>query len=89
MMHEEHFELCTELFPVYTQKQKVRPKQLPFPASLLEGKSDDVIVSDINVSGKLSFSFQFRNECQMILPIDSGVFSKLQSGRVRKSRGGS
>ena len=45
----------------YTQKQKVRPKQLPFPASLLEGKSDDVIVSDINVSGKLSFSFQFRN----------------------------
>ena len=45
----------------YTQKQKVRPKQLPFPASLLEGKNDDVIVSDINVSGKLSFSFQFRN----------------------------
>ena len=44
-----------------TQKQKVRPKQLPFPASLLERKSDDVIVSDINVSGKLSFSFQFRN----------------------------
>ncbi|CAH3167713.1 unnamed protein product, partial [Pocillopora meandrina] len=34
----------------YSQKQKVRPKQLPFPASLLEGKSDDVIVSDINVS---------------------------------------
>ena len=51
----------------YTQKQNVRPKQLPFPASLLEGKSDDVIVSDINVSGKLSFSFQFRNYFEMIL----------------------
>ena len=39
-----------------TQVQRVRPKQLPVPVSVCEGKSDDVILSD-NVSGKLCFSF--------------------------------
>ena len=43
-----------------TQVQKVRSKQLPVPASVREGKSDDLILSD-NVSGKLYFSFHFRN----------------------------
>ena len=48
-----------------TQVQKVRPKhtlpkQLPVPFSVREGKSDDLILSD-NVSGKLWFSFHFRN----------------------------
>lgn len=43
-----------------TQVQRVRPKQLPVPASVREGKSDDLILSD-NVSGKLCFSFHFRN----------------------------
>lgn len=35
-----------------TQVQKVRPKRLPVPVSVCEGKSDDLILSD-NVSGKL------------------------------------
>ena len=39
-----------------TQVRWVRPKQLPVPISVREGKSDDVILSD-NVSGKLCFSF--------------------------------
>ena len=43
-----------------TQVQKVRPKQLPVPVSVREGKSDDLILSD-NVSGMLWFSFHFRN----------------------------
>ena len=42
-----------------TQVQKVRPKQLPVPVRVRKGK-DDLILSD-NVSGKLGFSFQFRN----------------------------
>lgn len=39
-----------------TQVQWVRPKELPVPVIVHEGKSDDVILSD-NVSGKLCFSF--------------------------------
>ena len=43
-----------------TQVQKVRPKQLPVPVSVGDEKSDDLVLSD-NVSGKLWFSFHFRN----------------------------
>ena len=39
-----------------TQVRWVRPRELPVPVIVHEGKSDDVILSD-NVSGKLCFSF--------------------------------
>ena len=52
----------TDSLGTCTQVQRVRPKKLPVPASVREGKSDDLIFSD-NVPGKLKlrFSFRFRN----------------------------
>lgn len=75
----------------YTQKEKVRPKQLPVPVGVreFEGEIDDLVVAD-NVSGRYKlngfvFNFEINVErffCNSQLIV---VFiSKLQSGLARK-----